>query len=185
MQQQQHACRPRILKLLKLETTSSQKTSCLTHFLTPRGFVELFHKIPWFCPLLFRFFKIPWFFHAWNLFLWFSRFSELVEILSIVMSIFTNWAWMDTDRQTDSQSDYSAHLRVVQLVFDPRQQNTSPLMCTKFEIWRQSILKVIQAFHTVRIVLYIRCSGPVVECLNKINMLLSTTQPLGQNTRYT
>ena len=36
-------------------------------------------------------------------------------------------------------------------------------------------MKVIQAFHTVRIVLYIRCSGPVVECLNKINMLQSAT----------
>ena len=35
---------------------------------------------------------------------------------------------MDTDRQTDSQSDYSAHLWVVQLVFDPQQQNTSPLI---------------------------------------------------------
>ena len=27
-------------------------------------------------------------------------------------------------------------------------------------------------------------SSPVVECLNKINMLQSTTRPLGQNTRY-
>ena len=31
------------------------------------------------------------------------------------------------------------------------------------------------------IILYIRCSGPVVECLNKINMLQSKTQSLGQN----
>ena len=31
MQQQQHACRPCILKLLKLETTSSQKSSCRAH----------------------------------------------------------------------------------------------------------------------------------------------------------
>ena len=53
------------------------------------------------------------------------------------------------------------------LNFD-KMQNT--LMYTKFEILGQSILKVIQAFHTVRIVLYIGCSGPVVECLNKINM---------------
>ena len=60
-----------------------------------------------------------------------------------------------------------------------KMQNTSPLMCTKFKIWRQSVLKVIQAFHTVRIFLYIGCSGPVVECLNKINMLQSTTRPLG------
>ena len=68
------------------------------------------------------------------------------------------------------------------LTFD-KMQNAIPLMCTKFEMWGQSILKVIQAFHTVRIVLYIGCSGPVVLCLNKINMLQSTTQPLGQNTR--
>ena len=44
-----HAC---ILKLLKFETTSSQKTSCRTHkcptasFLATGGFVKLFHKIP-------------------------------------------------------------------------------------------------------------------------------------------
>ena len=47
----------------------------------------------------------------------------------------------------------------------------------------RAFLKVIQAFHTVRIILYIGCSGPVVECLNKINMLQSTTRPLGQITR--
>ena len=47
------------------------------------------------------------------------------------------------------------------------------------------MLKVNQAaFHTVRIVLFVGCSAPVVECLNKINMLQSRTQPLGQNTRY-
>ena len=46
-----HAC---ILRYLKLETTSSQKTSCRTHkcqtasFLATGGFVKLFHKIPWF-----------------------------------------------------------------------------------------------------------------------------------------
>ena len=60
------------------------------------------------------------------------------------------------------------------LAFD-KMQNTSPLMCTKFEICMASILRVIQAFHTVRIVLYIGCSGPVVEDQNKINKLQSTT----------
>ena len=65
-----------------------------------------------------------------------------------------------------------------------KMQNTNPSMCTKFEIRWQSILEVIQVFHTVRIVLYNGCSGPVVECLNKINMKQSTTRPLGQNTRY-
>ena len=70
------------------------------------------------------------------------------------------------------------------LTFD-KMQNTSPLLCTNYEIWWQSILKVIQAFHTVRIVLYIGCSGPVVENLYKMNMLQSTTQSLNQDTPYT
>ena len=39
-------------------------------------------------------------------------------------------------------------------------------MCIKFEICGQSILKVIQAFHTVRIVLYTECYGRFVEDLN-------------------
>ena len=55
-----------------------------------------------------------------------------------------------------------------------KMQNTSLLMCIKFEIGEQSILEVIQFFHTVRIVLHIGCSGPVGECLNKINMNQST-----------
>ena len=63
-----------------------------------------------------------------------------------------------------------AYVQEFMLTFDAIQ-NTSPLMCTKFEIYGQ-------------IVLYIGWSGPVVECLNKINMLQSTTRPLGQNTRY-
>ena len=47
---------------------------------------------------------------------------------------------------------------------------------TLFEIWGRSILKAIQAFLTVRVVLYIRCSGrAVVKDLNKINMLQWTT----------
>ena len=61
------------------------------------------------------------------------------------------------------------------LTFD-KILNTSTLVCKILEIRGQSILKVIQAFHTVRIVLYIGCSGPVVEDLNKIDMLQSTTR---------
>ena len=41
-----------------------------------------------------------------------------------------------------------------------KMQNTNPLMCMKFEIWGQGILEVIQAFHTVRIVLYIGVFWP-------------------------
>ena len=39
-----------------------------------------------------------------------------------------------------------------------------------FEFRGQSILKVVHAFHTVCIGLYIGCSGPVVMDLNKINV---------------
>ena len=74
-----------------------------------------------------------------------------------------------------------AHVLKFMLTFN-KMQNTSPLMCKKFESRGQSILKVIQAFHTVRVVLYFGCSGPVVGCLNNINMFQSTTVPLGQNT---
>ena len=41
----------------------------------------------------------------------------------------------------------------------------STLTWEKLEIYGWSILKVIQAFHTVCLVLYIRCSGPVVGSL--------------------
>ena len=58
-----------------------------------------------------------------------------------------------------------AYVLELTLTFD-KMQNTNPLMCTKFEIWGQSILEVIQDFHTVSKVLK-GCSGPVVECLNK------------------
>ena len=76
-----------------------------------------------------------------------------------------------------------AYVLECMLNFDKVQKtNNFPLMSTKFKIWGQSILKVIQAFHMVNIVLYIRCSGPVVKCLNKINMLQSMTLSLGQNT---
>ena len=54
-----------------------------------------------------------------------------------------------------------AYVLQFMLTFD-KMQNTNPLMCTEFEIWGQSILEDIQA---VRIVLYIGCTGPVVECL--------------------
>ena len=74
---------------------------------------------------------------------------------------------------------FFAYVLEFMLTFD-QMQNTNLLVCTKFVI----VFEVIQAFHTVRIVLYIGCSGPVVECLNKINMLQSTTRPLGHNTRY-
>ena len=37
-----------------------------------------------------------------------------------------------------------------------------------FEIWGQSNLKVIQAFHTERIVLYIEFSGPEIGSLTAL-----------------
>ena len=42
-------------------------------------------------------------------------------------------------------------------------QITSHFLYARIETWGQSILKVIQAFHTVSIALYIGCSCPVVE----------------------
>ena len=71
------------------------------------------------------------------------------------------------------RKDIFAYVLEFMLTFD-KMQNANPLICTKFEILGQSILEVIQAFHIVRIVLYIGCSGPVVECQNKINMKQST-----------
>ena len=46
-----------------------------------------------------------------------------------------------------------------------KMQKNSTFMWKKFEIWAWSILKVIQAFHTVRILLYIRRFGPVIGSL--------------------
>ena len=77
-----------------------------------------------------------------------------------------------------------AYVLEFMLTFD-KMQNTNPLKCTKFANLRTEHMEVIQVFHTVRIVLYIGCSGPVDECLNKINMKQPTTQPLGQGSRYT
>ena len=58
-----------------------------------------------------------------------------------------------------------------------KMQNNSTLMWKKFEIWGWSILKVIQAFHTVCIALYIECSGRVVDCNISIQFQHSTTGP--------
>ena len=71
--------------------------------------------------------------------------------------------------------EFFAYVLELMLTFDKMQNTGSPLMYTKFEIWGQ-------------IVLYVGCSGPVVECLNKINMLLSTITGLEQpiyRTMYT
>ena len=68
-----HAC---ILQKLKLETTSSQKTSCWTHkcpiasFLAAGGFVILFHEI-------------PWFFHDYSVFFSNSMIFPCMELLVI------------------------------------------------------------------------------------------------------
>ena len=66
-----------------------------------------------------------------------------------------------------------------------KMQNNSTLKWTKFEIWDRTFLKLIQAFHTVRIVLYIGCSGPVVGSLTATYWFYLDTWLLGQNTRYT
>ena len=66
-----------------------------------------------------------------------------------------------------------------------KMQNNSTLKWKKFEIWGWSILKVIQAFHTVRIVLYIGCSGTVGGSLTTKYWFFSDSKLLGQNTWYT
>ena len=55
--------------------------------------------------------------------------------------------------------DFFAYILECMLTFY-KMQNISPLMRTNFEILGQSIMKIIQAFHTVCIVLYIGGSGP-------------------------
>ena len=64
-------------------------------------------------------------------------------------------------------------------------RKTRSCLTERLLVGRRELNQTIQAFHTVSIVLYIRCSGQVVEDLNKINKLQPTTRSLGQNTRYT
>ena len=47
-----------------------------------------------------------------------------------------------------------------------------PNISKKFEIYGQSILKVIQAFNNVRIVLYSGCSDPVIgsSCMQSLGL---------------
>ena len=79
--------------------------------------------------------------------------------------------------------EFFSYVLEFMITFD-KMQNTIPLMCTNFEIREQNILKVIQSFHTICIILYIGCSDPVVECLNKINLLQSTTRQLQKNKMF-
>ena len=66
-----------------------------------------------------------------------------------------------------------------------KMQYNSTLMWKKFEIWGLNSSEVIQAFHTVRIVLYIGCNGPVVGSLTATYWFYLDTQLPGQNTWYT
>ena len=56
-------------------------------------------------------------------------------------------------------------------------------MCKKYDIRGWSISNGIQAFHTTRIVLYMRLSNRVVDC--NILILYLATRQLSQNTGYT
>ena len=66
-----HAC---MLNELKLETTSCLKTSCLPHktcvsnslFSGYWRFCQIISQNSMIFPWIFKFFQIPWFFHAWN-----------------------------------------------------------------------------------------------------------------------
>ena len=92
MQQQQHACRPCMHFELKLETTSSQKTSCRTLvcptacFLATGGLVKFFHKIPWFFydySVFFKFHDFSMHGTYFSVFPGFPWFPELVGTLSL------------------------------------------------------------------------------------------------------
>ena len=61
-----------------------------------------------------------------------------------------------------------------------KMQYNSTYIWIKFEIWGWGIFKVIQV-----IVLYIRCSGPVVGSLTVSFWFYLDTRLLGQNTWYT
>ena len=74
-----------------------------------------------------------------------------------------------------------AYVLEFMLTFD-KMKKPSPLMFTKFEIWGWSILKVIQALHTIRIVLYIGSSDPVVGSLTATFWSYLDTRLLNQNT---
>ena len=64
-------------------------------------------------------------------------------------------------------------------------QGNSTFMWQMFEIVGWSFLLVIQAFRTVRIVLYIGCSSPVVGSFTDSYWFYLDTRLLGQNTPYT
>ena len=59
------------------------------------------------------------------------------------------------------------------------------LQCAQSLKSEDRAFRMLFKLENVHIVLYIGCSGPVVECLNKINMLQSTTQLVGHKTHYT
>ena len=127
-----------------------------------------------------------------NFYFWKYSLRIIITYISNCVSAYQNFCGLSESRYSAivmPECDFFpgkrfAYVLEFMLTFD-KMQTTNPLMCTNFEIWGQDILEVIQAFHTVCIVMYIGCSGPVVECLSKINMNQSTTRPLGQNTRYT
>ena len=82
-----HACRPDacILKWLKLETISRHKKKAVRHtnlcvwqlvfwlLVVLSNYFTKFHDFS----MIIKFFQIPWFFHAWNFFWCFSRFSMI------------------------------------------------------------------------------------------------------------
>ena len=105
--------------------------------------------------------------------IWLANFCGLSDSCYSARVIPKMWfvSWEEEERNF-------AYVLEFMLTFD-KMQNTHPLMCTTFETSWQGTLEVIQSFHNVRIVLYMGCSCPGVECLNKINMNQWTTPPLG------
>ena len=97
-----HDCRPCMhIEIIKLETTSSQKTSCQTQmcmcvclttsFLPIGGFVKSFHKIPWFFHE-YSVFSNSMIFPCMEFFSWFLGFPDLVGILYYI-----HLSWHNTE----------------------------------------------------------------------------------------
>ena len=70
-------------------------------------------------PLFFSFFQIPWFFHAWNFFLWFSRFSSARGNPAICTpglplgSKIHSCAWIDSSFSAKVICHHSLNIRVL------------------------------------------------------------------------
>ena len=126
-----------ILKLLKLETTSSQKNSCQTHklvcltasFLATGGFLKLFHKIPWFFHIYSDFFK----FHD------FSMLGTFWLIFQVFHGFQSLWepCWSESSLGEHSLPWFCPVMAHMKKSLDYCQQ------CTRIQLWISTYLWVV------------------------------------------